>query len=178
VTGHRTVRIACVGLLAIAVLVAGSASSSAASDLHITLTGPLTNPVAGGAAFTISADVSNSSGTDVTSYTADITLPGGINFVSSGDGCAPDGGNAQLIHCPRGAITSGGTDDTFAFTASAAPSAAGSTTITPSLVSIVPNTVAASADNLPLTVDGQADLQPSITGPSGDQTAGKSTGFD
>jgi len=181
VTGHRTVRIATFGLLALGLSLAVSASSRAAdpgNDLYISLTGPSSNPVAGGAAFTISADVSNSSGTDVTSFTADITLPGGISFVSSGDGCAPDGGNAQLIHCPRGAITSGGTDDTFAFTASAAPSAAGNTTITPSLVNIVPNTVAASADNLPLTVDGQADLQPSITGPSGDQTAGKSTGFD
>ena len=139
--GHRTVRIAAVGLLALILLVAVSASSSAAGDLHITLTGPLSNPVAGGAAFTVSADVSNSSGTDVTTYTADITLPSGISFVNSSDGCAPDGGNAQLVVCPRGAITNGGADDTFAFSATAAPSAAGNTTITPTLGSIDPNTV-------------------------------------
>ncbi|MFL6050207.1 MAG: hypothetical protein ACJ738_10540, partial [Gaiellales bacterium] len=67
-TGHRTVRIACVSLLAIAALVAGSASSSAAGDLHISLTASPTSPVAGGPAFTVTADVSNTSGTDVTSY--------------------------------------------------------------------------------------------------------------
>jgi len=172
------VRIACVSLLAIAALVAGSASSSAAGDLHISLTGPSTNPVAGGAAFKISADVSNSSGTGVNSYTANITLPSGTSLVSSSDGCAPDSGNAQLIVCPRGVIASGGTDDMFAFTASAASNAAGNTTITPSLVSIDPDTVARSGTDLPLTVDGQADLQPSITAPSGAKIAGVSTGFD
>jgi uncharacterized repeat protein (TIGR01451 family) len=159
VTGHRTVRISCVGLLALSLLVVGSASSSAAGDLHISLTGPSTNPVAGGGAFTVSADVSNSSGTDVNSYTADIMLPGGIHFVGSSDGCAPDSGNAQLIVCPRASgIANGGTDDTFAFSASAAPSAAGNSTITPTLGSIDPNTVTGSGDPLPLTVDGQSDL--------------------
>jgi hypothetical protein len=158
VTGHRTVRIACVGLLALGLLVAGSASSSAAGDLHITLTTTPTSPVAGGAAFTVSADVSNSSGIHVNSYTADITLLNGISFVNSSDGCAPDSGNAQLIVCPRGAIANAGTDDTFSFDASAAPSAAGDTPSSPSLGSIDPNTVAGSGEDLPVTVDCQADL--------------------
>jgi hypothetical protein len=177
VTGHRTVRLACVGLLALVLLVAVSASSSAAGDLHISLTANPASPVAGGAAFTVTADVSNSSGTDVNSYTANIVLPSGISFVSTSDLCAPDSGNAQLIVCSRPAIANGGPDDTFSFDASAAPSAAGPATITPSFGSIDPNTVTGTGDGLSLTVDGQADLQPSISAPSGDKIAGDPGGF-
>ena len=63
-TGHRTVRIATVGLLALGLLVAVSASSSAAdpgNDLYISLTGPasMTSP---GGPYTITATVVNSTG--------------------------------------------------------------------------------------------------------------------
>jgi uncharacterized repeat protein (TIGR01451 family) len=171
------VRIACVGLFALGLLVAGSATSSAAGDLHISLAVTPSSPVAGGAAFTVSADVSNNSGTAVNSYTANIVLPGGISFVSSSDGCAPLSGDGQTVVCPRGAIADG-TGDSFAFAAIAAPSAAGPATITPSFGSIDPNTVTGSGDGLSLTVDGQADLVASISAPAGDQIAGDPAGFD
>jgi uncharacterized repeat protein (TIGR01451 family) len=177
VNGYRSVRVACVGLLALGLLVAGSASSSAAGDLHISLAATPPSPVAGGAAFTVSADVSNNSGTDVNSYIADIVLPSGISFVSSNDGCAPDSGDAQMIVCPRGA-TPDGTGDSFAFAAIAASSAAGPATITPSVVGMDPATVTGSGDGLSLTVDGQADLASSISAPGGDQIAGDPAGFD
>ena len=74
---------------ALGLLVAVTGSSSATGDLHISLAANPASPVAGGAAFTVSADVSNSSGTDVNSQTANIVLPSGISFVSSGDGWRP-----------------------------------------------------------------------------------------
>ena len=155
-----------------------SASSSAATDLHISLTATPTSPVAGGPAFTITADVENASGTDVTSYSANIVLPSGIGFVSSSDGCAPDISDAQTIVCPRPSGLADGSSDAFAFDASAAADRAGPATITPSFGSIAPISVTGSGDGLSFQVDGQADLEPSISAPLSPQVAGDPAGFD
>jgi hypothetical protein len=172
VTGHKTVRIACVCMLALGLLVAASASSSAAGDLHISVSTTPTSPVAGGANFTITAVVANTSGTDVSSYTADILLPTGVSFVSSAQTCSSDSGNQQLIHCQRPGGVADQTTDLINITAAAASGAAGPATISPGLSNVTPG-VTTSATPLQLTIDQQADLGIALTGvPTDDLIAG------
>ena len=112
-TGHRTVRIACVGLLAIAVLVAGSASSSAAQNLVVSISGPATNPTAGnGSPFELTVQTTNNDTGDSAAVTTTLSLPSGVTLDGTatppGSNCAPVG--TGTVQCARPAITAGSSD--------------------------------------------------------------------
>ena len=167
-------------MLALFALAFSSSPSSADSDLHLSLTGPGTNPVAGsGSPFTIvRIRVTNDSGNDVGSYTARITLPAGISLDSSSD-CAVDSSDPQIVDCVRsiGIANGASPPDTFSFDATASPGAAGSFEPHDRTDGHHPGRYSCTSDPLPLTVDRQDDLTPSISGPS-PQTAGDTSGFD
>jgi hypothetical protein len=112
VTGHRTVRIACVCLLALGLLVAVSASSSAAGEFAVSVTGPATNPVAGsGVPFELTVKTMNGDVNDSGNVTTTLSLPAGVTLDSStpsASNCSASGVGTVL--CDRGVITAGSTD--------------------------------------------------------------------
>jgi hypothetical protein len=159
-------------LAALAVLLVSSATSNASGELHISLTATPVSPVAG-TDFTVTANVSNSA-PDVHTYLANVQLPPGISFVSSGS-CTQDSGDPTFLNCPGGFIANNGSGS-FSFVAHAAADAAGPATITPSVGSTDPLTNG-SGDGLSVQIQG-ADLTPTITAPTGDHIAGDTATFD
>ncbi len=111
-TGHRTVRIACVGLLALGLLVAVTASSSAAANLAVTVTGPATNPTAGdGNPFELTVKTKNNDAGDSGNVTTTLTLPSGVTL----DPSTPVASNCSTVvlgkvQCGRGVIAATATD--------------------------------------------------------------------
>ncbi len=112
-TGHRTVRIACVSVLALGLLVAVSASSSAAQNLVVSVTGPATNPTAGsGVPFELTVTTTNGDANASAAVTTTLLLPSGVTLdgsaTPSGSNCSPAG--AGTVQCARPVITAGSTD--------------------------------------------------------------------
>ena len=167
-TGHRTVRIACVGLLLVAAaLVTGGTAAKSAGDVTITITQNAT-PVASNGTdgdFNVVVTATNNTGTDLSAETLDLTLnlPSGVALTGSSTGLS---------------LSSLPTDTTPTVVASipahAGPSALPANGLT-GTGTISDGTTPATVGDYNVTVNQQADLGMGLSGvPSTDVVAGGS----
>jgi uncharacterized repeat protein (TIGR01451 family) len=179
VNGHRTVRIATFGLLALGLSLVVSASSRASdpgNDLYISLSGPasVTSP---GGPYTITATVDNSTGGPVNSYSARIALPdAATSDISSGDGCTYQTDvTGRYAVCDRSTPVANGGQDVFAFTVNIGTGAPSSVTFTPSVVNFNPTGITGNGDGLTIPVT-EADLAVSSESASPSSSPGVTAG--
>jgi hypothetical protein len=146
-------------------LVAGVASSSADSNLEVSLSG---SPVAGNGHATLTVDITNHDTNDATPTTT-LTLPGGVAFVSASGGAVCTG--SGIVSCTHGTVTGNDGTDTFDVTVNPDHTATGSITASAADGSLTSNT--ASVD-----IATEADLVPTISAAAGSHIAGDPDGFD
>jgi hypothetical protein len=180
VTGHKTVRIACVCLLALGLLVAVSASSGAAANLAVSISGPASNPVAGGGPFELAVQTTNNDANDSGDVTTTLSLPPGVTLHSSTPTASNCSGVGTVL-CDRGVITAGSTD-TFTVDLQADHTVSGDVDV---LASSSDGSLTSNTDDDTVTVDTNADLalsdlatpssSPGVT--AGDAVAGGSISY-
>jgi hypothetical protein len=165
----RSIRAVCVVAgVSLALVAGGVASSSAAQNLVLTLTG---TPVAGGGTSTLTVGLTNNDSNDANPTTT-LTLPSGVSYVSALNGaiCTPDT-PTHTVSCTHGTVTGGGGQDSFGVKVTPDASATGPITAAASDGALTSNTAS-------LDVQTRADLVPSISALSGGKVAGASAGFD